>query len=67
VVAWDMPRNEDTLRVAELRAMLAAYRHLTVEEAQNGNWGDIQIELEAELWRLEQELYRQTARRRVAA
>jgi len=47
--------------------MLAAYRHLTVEEAQNGNWGDIQIELEAELWRLEQELYRQTARRRVAA
>jgi hypothetical protein len=30
-----------------------AERHLTVEEAERGNWGDIQVELEEELWRLE--------------
>lgn len=46
-----------TARATELRAILAAYRHLTVEEAETGNWGDIQIEVEAELWRLEQELH----------
>ncbi len=43
-------------RAAELRAILAAYRHLTIEEAERGNWGDLEVELEAELWRLEQEL-----------
>jgi hypothetical protein len=43
-------------RADELRAMLTAYRHLTVEEAERGNWGDIQVELEGELWRIEQEL-----------
>jgi hypothetical protein len=47
--------------------VLAAYIHLTVEEAENGNWGDIEIELEAELWRLEQELCGETPRARVAA
>ncbi len=62
-----MPKTDKTRRIAELRAMLTAYRHLTVEEAENGNWGDIEIELEAELWRLEQDLYRQTARALVAA
>lgn len=50
------------VRAAELRAMLAAYRHLTVEEAERGNWGDMQVELEEELWRLEQELRGQTRR-----
>jgi len=62
-----MLKTGRTVRIAELRAMLAAYRHLTVEEAENGNRGDIEVELEAELWRLEQELHRQTARGRVAA
>jgi len=52
-----MRKNEMTARATELRAILAAYRHLTVEEAETGNWGDIQIEVEAELWRLEQELH----------
>ncbi len=44
-------------RAAELRAMLAAYRQLTIEEAERGNWGDIQVELESELWKLEQDLF----------
>jgi hypothetical protein len=55
------------VRIAELRAILDACRHLTVEEADNGNWGDIQIELEAEVWRLEQDLHADSARRAVAA
>ncbi len=67
MLPWDMPKTDKTLRIAELRAMLAAYRHLTVEEAENGNWGDIEIELEAELWRLEQELDGEAVRGRVAA
>jgi hypothetical protein len=54
-------------RVDELRAMLAAYRHLTIEEAESGNWGDVQVELEGELWKLEQGLAARKARRRVAA
>jgi hypothetical protein len=36
--------------------MLAAYRRMTVEEVEEGGWGDLQIEIESELWRLEQEL-----------
>jgi hypothetical protein len=56
-----------TARIEELRATLAAYRHLTVEEAERGNWGDMQVELEAELWRLEQESLPQETRRRFAA
>lgn len=43
-------------RTAELRAMLAAYRRMTVEEVEESGWGDLQIEIESELWRLEQEL-----------
>jgi hypothetical protein len=54
-------------RAEELRAMLAAYRHLTVEEAERGNWGDIQVELEEELWKLEQALPDRDARRPSAA
>lgn len=42
-------------RVEELKAMLAAYRNMTVAEAEDGLWGDQQIEIEGELWRLEQE------------
>jgi hypothetical protein len=44
-------------RAAELREMLAAYRLMTVEEVEEGGWGDLQIEIESELWRLEQELH----------
>jgi hypothetical protein len=62
-----MRKNQMIGRVAELQAMLAAYRHLTVEEAESGNWGDIQIEVESELWRLEQELRAETSRRLFAA
>jgi hypothetical protein len=54
-------------RVEELRAMLAAYRRLTIEEADEGDWGDIQIELESELWRLERELFDTRLRHRTAA
>ena len=62
-----MLKTDKTVRIAELRAMLAAYRHLTIQEVEDGDWGDIQIELEAELWRLEQDPYGQMPRGRVAA
>ena len=55
------------VRIAELRAILAAYRYLTVEEAEHGNWGDIQMELEAEVWRLEQDLHADSTPGAVAA
>ena len=52
-----MTRNEPTTRrVEELRAMLAAYRQMTIEEIEGSDWGDVQFEVEEELWRLEQEL-----------
>ena len=54
-------------RIAELRAILAAYRQLTIEEAESGNWGDVQIEVEGELWRLEQDLLARKAARTLAA
>jgi hypothetical protein len=61
-----MARSQPIMRrVEELRAMLAAYRQMTVEEAERGDWGDVQIEVEEELWRLEQELY--DTRRRLHA
>jgi hypothetical protein len=52
-------RNAERLsvRITELRAMLAAYRHMTVEEVEDSGWGDLEIEIEGELWRLEQELH----------
>jgi hypothetical protein len=52
-------------RAEELRAMLTAYRQLTIEEAERGNWGDIQVELEGELWRIEQDLLDRVSRRRM--
>jgi len=54
-------------RVEELRAMLAAYRQMTIEELENGGWGDLQIQIEEELWRLEQELFDARRRSRKAA
>lgn len=53
-------------RAEELRAMLAAYRRMTVDEVEEGGWGDLQVEIESELWRLEQELADLDARRRAA-
>ncbi len=44
-------------RAEELRAMLAAYRSMTIEDVEQGEWGDLQVEIEGELWRLEQELF----------
>ncbi len=44
-------------RAEELRAMLAAYRSMTIEEIEDGEWGDLAVELEGELWQLEQELF----------
>jgi hypothetical protein len=66
-VTWGMLKTNRTARIDELRSMLDAYRHLTVEEVEDGNWGDVQIEVEAELWRLEQERHRQAEKVRFAA
>ncbi len=53
-----MTKNEPMERRAEeLRAMPAAYRQMTVEDVEGSDWGDVQIEVEEELWRLEQELF----------
>ncbi len=61
-----MAKNEPMARrVEELRAMLAAYRQMTIEDVEDSDWGDMQIQLEQELWRLEQELF--DARRRLQA
>ena len=53
----------EATRVQELRAMLAVYREMSIEEIEDGGWGDVQFEIEQELWRLEQELF--DARRRI--
>lgn len=55
----------ESLRIEELRAMLAAYRQMTIEEVEQTSWGDVQFEVEEELWKLEQELY--DRRRRATA
>lgn len=47
--------------------MLAAYRLMTVEEVEESGWGDLEIELEGEVWRLEQELLDQAGHRPAAA
>jgi hypothetical protein len=49
--------NPKAIRLEELRCMLASYRLMTVEEVESTGWGDLAIELEGEIWRLEQELY----------
>ncbi len=57
--------KSEGLRIEELRAMLAAYRQMTIEEVEETGWGDVQFEIEEELWRLEQELF--DRRRRATA
>lgn len=59
--------NPKALRLEELKAMLASYRLMTVEEVEETGWGDLEIEIEGEVWRLEQELRDETRRRREAA
>ena len=41
-------------RMTELRAIIDAYRDLSVEEAEASDFGDREAEAVAELWRLEQ-------------
>ncbi len=53
-------------RVEELRAMLAEYRRMTIEEVEDGEWGELELEIEGELWRLEQELLDRDHRKRAA-
>lgn len=45
-----------TNRIVELRAIIAAYSRMTIEEAEESDAGDREVEAEAELWRLEQEV-----------
>jgi hypothetical protein len=49
--------NPKAVRVEELRAILSSYRLMTIEEVEATGWGDLEIELEGEVWRLEQELH----------
>ena len=64
-----MMRSTDphAARIVELQTMIAAYRQMTVEEADASDAGDREIEAEAELWRLEQELTLPATSRRTAA
>jgi hypothetical protein len=48
--------DRNTTRIDELRAMLVAYRQMTIEEAEETGAGDWEIEVQGEVWRLEQEL-----------
>jgi hypothetical protein len=48
--------NPKVVRIEELKSMLASYRLMTVEEVESSGWGDLEIELEGEIWLLEQEL-----------
>jgi hypothetical protein len=59
--------NPKVARLEELKAMLAAYRRMTVEEVEASGWGDMEIELEGEVWLLEQELHDETKRHPAAA
>jgi hypothetical protein len=49
--------NPKTVRLEELKTMLASYRLMTVEDVESSGWGDLEVELEGEIWRLEQELH----------
>jgi hypothetical protein len=49
--------------MTELRAIVDAYRNLTIEEAEASDAGDREAEAVAELWRLEQAALDRTPRR----
>ncbi len=54
-------------RVQELREMLSEYRQMTIEEVEATGWGDREIEIEGEVWRLEMELLGESGSRFEAA
>jgi hypothetical protein len=54
-------------RLQELKEMLASYRLMTIEEVEATGWGDLAVELEGEIWRLEQELLDEARRHPEAA
>jgi hypothetical protein len=54
-------------RLQELKAMLASYRLMTVGDVESTGWGDLEIELEGEVWLLEQELHDEGRRHPAAA
>jgi hypothetical protein len=54
-------------RLQELKEMLASYRLMTIEEVESTGWGDLAVELEGEIWRLEQELLDEARRHPEAA
>jgi hypothetical protein len=49
--------NFKILRLQELKAILSSYRLMTVDEVEATGWGDLEIQLEGEVWQLEQELH----------
>jgi hypothetical protein len=49
--------NAKSVRLEELKTMLGSYRLMTVEEVEATGWGDLAVELEGEIWRIEQELH----------
>jgi hypothetical protein len=52
----DMTFAKHAARIAELRAIIASYHAMTVEEAEQTDAGDREFEARTELWRLEQEM-----------
>ncbi len=54
-------------RLEGLREMLSAYRRMTIEEAEATSWGDREVEIEGEVWRLEMELRAEHGHRSRAA
>ena len=54
-------------RIAELVAIIESYRAMTVEEAEMTDAGEREIEAEAELWRLQQDVLEQLERQRIRA
>ncbi len=49
-----MHTMRQSTRMTELRAIVEAYRNLSIEEAEASDAGDREAEAVAELWRLEQ-------------
>ncbi len=54
-------------RVQELREILSEYRRMTIGEVEATGWGDREVEIEGEVWRLEMELLDESSRRCRAA
>ena len=58
--------HREQARLAELKEILAAYRHMTIDEAEATGAGDHQFEIEQEIWRIEQEQHPRKAPSRAA-